>query len=73
MFGLVIWACSLLGVSCGPATDSTVLIIRRLTNFESESSGRGHDSELKVVEANATTRPALAPNRAFSANFGCGC
>ena len=51
MFGLVIWACSLLGVSCGPATDSTVSTIQAAYQLESEASGSRHDRGLKVVEA----------------------
>jgi len=51
VFGLVIWACSLLGVSCGPATDPTVSTIQAAYQLESQSSGSRHDSGLKVVEA----------------------
>ena len=57
MFGRVIWACSLLGVSCGPATDSTMSTIQAAYQLESQSSGSRHDSGLK--KPNATTRPAL--------------
>lgn len=51
MFGIVIWACSLLGVSCAAATDPTVSTIQAAYQLESQSSGSRHDSGLKVVEA----------------------
>jgi hypothetical protein len=57
VFGRVIWACSLLGVSCGPATDSTMSTIQAAYQLESQSSGSRHDSGLK--KPNATATPAL--------------
>ncbi len=66
MFGIVIWACSLLGVSCAAAaTDPTVSTIQAAYQLESQSSGSRHDSGLKVVEAKCHDKSSDSAESSF--------
>ena len=65
MFGIVIWACSLLGVSCGSPPDPTASIIQSAYELESQSSGSRHDLGLKVVEAKCHDKAAASTDSSF--------
>jgi len=65
VFGIVIWACSLLGVSCATATDPTVSTIQAAYELESQSSGSRHDTGLKVVEAKCHDKASASAESNF--------